>query len=158
MQHHATATFQDRALADRAIDDLVSASLPHEQMRLVVRRPTGEEVVSVYPHRPLVPFAAVGAPLAGLAALVASWDADASLLAIAQNGIVTAFLGGLVAAYGALYFWRVRAAWPPAADDEVQILTLRGSAEQVRQAAQVLEATAPDVQIGDGTPSLLRDG
>ena len=79
MRHHATATFQDRALVDRAIDGLILASMPHEQMRLVVRDATGEETVSIGPRRPVIPFLLVGIPGATVVAFIGSWGSGAPI-------------------------------------------------------------------------------
>jgi len=160
MQHHATATLPDRATVDRAVDDLVSASIPHEQMRLVLRRASGEERVPVGPWRPVGPFVAVAAPVSAVAAVVAVWHPEASWSTLVLDAAIAAVLGSLVAAYGALYFWQVRPSWPssPEADDEVQILTVRGSEAQVRQAASLLDGLASQLETGRDGELRLVDG
>jgi hypothetical protein len=143
---------------DRAIDGLISASMPHEQMRLVVRDATGEETVSIGPRRPVIPFMLVGIPGAAVVAFIGSWGSGAPIPVAVNNAAFSAFVGGLCAALGAIYIWQVGAAWPARTADETQILTFRGSEEQVRRAVRVLEGIAPELDTGDGRPRLLDGG
>jgi hypothetical protein len=139
--------FPDPASAQRAVDTVIEARFPPEEISVLTRDARGAVATHRPRHATRAPVAAVVGAVLGCAAMLIALSVPdgfgGPLRDLVQLGIVGALLGAFAGGYGGLLWWRREAAVPDAAFE-------RG--------AVVVGVTVPEERVEEARRSVRRAG
>jgi hypothetical protein len=148
--------FDDEAGAQRAVDEVIEARFPPEEISVMVRGAHGEIERRPVAHKTLAPLgAAIGAAIgaAGGAGFVAIATSGAPADFV-RAALIGALVGAVLGVRAGIYWWRKEADVPSAAFDRGEVLIgVTVPEERAAEAKQSVErAGAARIGVSDTPP------